>query len=127
MIEAVSNISGKKQIRAMDKVSQEKLYDPGLYAMNELQMQPAYRRKDTFLQFLSKVVLAGIVVTGGSVLARKYVSPIKAVELDVKPKKIGAKIKYYVAKLGDWTERNVAELFKSEKKEKAQKATADSK
>lgn len=126
MVNAVSSATSERKIRAMDKVTQEQLYDPGLYAMQELYAPPSYREKHGFLKFLSKIVLAAIVVGGGSILARKYVTPLNKANLDVtgevsKEAKFSIKAKYYFAKFADWTEKNTIGLFGRSKKTKTQK------
>jgi len=123
MIEPVSNAAIGQNIRAMDRVPQEKLYSPGLYSIHQMTAPPSYKQKDGgFLSFLGKLALFGIIICGSAVAAKKTV--LKGIDIsnelpkDTKPME---KTKYYIAKFGDWIETKLKNIFnKSEKTEKAE-------
>lgn len=73
MINSVSKMSFGSSIGAMDKVSQEQMYNPGLYAMPELMEQPHHHNKKDggFLGFLGKLILTALVVGAASIGIRK--------------------------------------------------------
>jgi len=110
----ISGVSFTSAIGAMDKVSKEQLYSPGLYAIPEL-MQPAprpYKEHMTFLGFLGRLVLTAAVVLGGPLLARKKINAFSKESIDVtqdlaKGAKIGERLKYHVAKFGEWVDKNM--------------------
>lgn len=119
----VTSVSGatttpKKQITAMDKVSQEQLYDPGMYALRELMgPPPEYRKKGGFFKFLGKLVLTFAIVCAAAVGARKYIKPLAADALKLEGKTakdfagFGEKTKYYIAKFGDGVENTIKTIF----------------
>lgn len=119
MIEPVSNAAVGQNIRAMDRVPQEKLYSPGLYSLHQMTAPPVYKEKDGgFLGFLGKLALLGILVCGSAVAAKKTV--LKDVNLSVelpKEAKPMEKTKYYIAKFGDWIEKSIKNIIKKDKNE----------
>lgn len=122
MVNSVSSVpQTNNQVRAMDKVSQEQLYAPGMYAVEELMEPPHYREKHgSFLGFLGKLVLTAAVIGGGAALLRKH-SSFKTFDVDVKPEKIFDQAKYYFAKLGDFVNEKI--LSKLPKFKKAEGST----
>lgn len=107
--------------KAKDKLTQEQLYDPGLYALQQevyaaTQEEP-YQEKHKFLKFLGKVVFVGIVACAAAYGARKKITSIKDMSIDKKlpeKSKLKTKIKYCIAKVGDWVEKTVKNIFKKE-------------
>ena len=112
MVQPVSNVSFKSAIGAMDKVSKEQLYSPGSYAMQEIlnPTPPPYKEKGGFMGFLGRLVLTAAIVLGVPLLARKNIKAIRDISLDIKPTKeakIVEKIKYRIAQLGEWANKNI--------------------
>lgn len=126
----VSNSNNKPQKKAMDKLTQEQVYDPGLYNLGREMMEvsdpPRYRRRrGGFLQFLGRLTFITLAVCGAAVFARKKINTIKYTPLDIKPMKFKHKVAYVIAKLGDWTEETVKGIFKSGKTEAAAEKVAE--
>lgn len=99
-----------KQIHAMDKVTQEQLYNPGLYAVKEIMTSPDPRPRSRdgiiskTIRFIGNIVLLTGAVCGSAVLARNHIKSIKDVILTDKlteDAKFGEKFKYYTAKLAE--------------------------
>ena len=114
MVKSVSNVSFSSAIGAMDKVSSEQLYNPGLYSMPELMQPPPrpYKERMSFLGFLGRLVLTAGVVFGAPLLARKYLKALSKESVDVtkglaKEAKPVEKLKYHIAKFGDWVDKNM--------------------
>jgi len=142
MVKSITNMSFGSAIGAMDKVSKEKLYDPGLYsqAMAEIrrdkredqqQRQPRYRYREpmSFMGFIGRLVLTAGIVLGVPLLARKHVSKIKNIDLtqELAPKtKLVQRMEYYTAKVGDWVDKNMLQKISS-KEVKAEAKTEVSK
>lgn len=110
-------------VHAMDKVTQEQMYNPGLYALPELVNTKSSRRRrhGGFLGFLGRLVVLTALVSGAAVALRKGTS-LKY--YDVKGKlpeelTLGTKIKCGVAKFGDWVSKFVKDFFHNPKKVKA--------
>lgn len=110
-----------KQIHAMDKITQEQLYNPGLYAVKEIMTSPdpRPRSRDGFIsktiRFIGNIVLLSAAVCGSAVLARNYIKSIEKVNLTEKiaeKASLGDKFKYYTAKLGEKVKSEFNELFK---------------
>lgn len=110
---SVASSTGTSQVNAMDKVSQEQLYNPGLYAMQEVMPEYASKKKKhSFLGFLAKTALTAVVVGGAACLGRKKIGALKDIDLSAKPlkeAKIGEKIKYGIAKFGEWVDTKVVQ------------------
>lgn len=114
-VSSVNNVSPSpnptqgQPVRAMDKVSQEQIYSPGIYSMQELMAteRPPYREKHGFLKFLFKVAVATVVVGGAAAFGRKHIGTFKNIDLDVKPEKFGEKIKYQIARFGEFVNEKV--------------------
>ena len=72
VINSVSTVSFKG-VGVMDKVSQEQLYNPGLYALPELlnPPPPVYKKRGGFLNFLAKVLFMAVVAGGIAIGIRK--------------------------------------------------------
>ena len=104
MINPVSKMSFGSSIGAMDKVSQEQMYNPGLYSMPEL-MEPEYhhpKKKGSFLGFLAKLALTGIVVCAAAIGIRKgLMDDYKVIEKLPDTAKFGVKFKNSFAKYTD--------------------------
>ena len=127
MVKSVSNISFKSAIGAMDKVSKEQLYNPGLYSIQEIMdpTPPPYKEKGGFLGFLGRLVLTAAIVLGVPLLARKKLNMIKDIPLDIKPAKeakIGEKIKFSIAKFGDWVDKTIYQKIAKAFAKKSEKA-----
>lgn len=132
MVNSVSNVpSGNYQPKAMDKVSQEQLYNPGLYATQELLESPHYReKKGSFLGFLGKLVLTAAVIGGVALGARKLIPSLNKDAINVadgikKDAGFGAKVKYYVAKLGDFVDEKIVTKIKNIFSKKAEGNAAE--
>ena len=116
MTNSISSVSSVNHARAMDKVTKEQMYDPGLYAMrNLLDPPPPYKKEGGFFSFLGKLIVTAGIVCGGAVAARKLIPALKKETLDVtkdiaKEAKFVDKAKYYIAKFADKIE-NVAKTF----------------
>ncbi len=108
MVNAVSNVSANNNLKATDKVSQEKLYSPGAYSMNPIYQTQAYgyKKKGSFLGFLFKIGLTAAAIGGVAAFARKRPS-FKDFPVDAKPEKLVEQAKYYFAKLGDFVNKKV--------------------
>jgi len=123
MVTSVQGATPNRQITAMDKVSQEQLYDPGLYALRELmEPPPVYRKKNGFLRFLGNLILTAAVLGAVAVGARKYVKVINDVNLTQKlgeNAKTGERIKYKIAQFGEWVEKTVRKPFVTKAKDGA--------
>ena len=109
-----------KQIHAMDKITQEQLYNPGLYAVKEIMTapDPRYRKSDGIIsktiRFIGNIVLLTAAVCGSAVLARNYSKAIKDVVLTNKlaeDAKFSEKFKYYTAKLAETVKTEFKNLF----------------
>ena len=103
MMNSISAISFKG-IGAMDKVSQEQLYNPGLYALPELlnPPPPPYKKRGGFLNFLGKVLLTAIIVAGAAIGIRKVLmNDYKVIEKLADNAPNGDKIKNTFAKYTD--------------------------
>lgn len=113
MVNSVSNVpSGNYQPKAMDKVSQEQLYNPGLYATQELLESPHYReKKGSFLGFLGKLVLTAAVIGGGAALLRKHA--LNGFDVTAKPTKISEYAKKWTAQLGDFVNEKIVTKIKN--------------
>lgn len=113
MVNSVSGVAPQNnQVRAMDKVSQEQLYAPGMYAMEELMEPPAYREKrGSFLGFLGKLVLTAAVVGGGAALLRNHA--LKDFDITAKPTKISEYAKKWTAQLGDFVNEKIVAKLKN--------------
>ena len=105
MVNAISSSSGvyPTNARAMDKVTQEQLYNPGLYALQDLLAPPPEKEKGGFISFLAKTIITAGVVGGALVLAKKSIDPKFLEELE-KDAKLIDKVKHYAAKSGEWVE-----------------------
>src|SRR5574344_1407623 len=75
-----SQMQSQKKIGAMDKVPQQRLYDPGLYQLTkELQQPIKYEQKNTgFFGFVGKLVVGTIILGATAGLTRKYTSLSKS-------------------------------------------------
>lgn len=107
MVQAVSSVPSPSPAGAMDKVTQEQLYQPGLYAMEELGLtHHHHKKKGGFLRFLGKVLLTAIIVCGATIGVKKVLmegySPPQG-----GPQGIGQKIQYHFAKCADWLYDNI--------------------
>lgn len=130
----ISGVSFTSAIGAMDKVSKEQLYSPGLYSMPELMQPPPrpYKEHMTFLGFLGRLVLTAAIVLGGPLLARKNIKAIKDIPLEVKlskDAKFVEKAKFQLARFGEWVDKNIYQkIAKAVAKDesKSQDKTADS-
>lgn len=132
MVNAVSGVplssnNNSNNVRAMDKVSQEQLYSPGRYNVNELLEPPSYRRKHegSFLGFLFKLALTVAAVGGVAAFARKKTSFAKF-SLD-NPKGFVKRIKVKFAKFGDFVNEKIVDKIASKffkKTEEGQKPKA---
>lgn len=109
-----------KQIHAMDKITQEQLYNPGLYAVKEIMTSPdpKPRSRDGIIsktiRFIGNIVLLTTAVCGSAVLASNYAKPIQEVKLAEKladNAKLGEKFKYYTAKLAEAVKSEFKNLF----------------
>lgn len=129
MVSSVSSVGspyGNNQVHAMDKVSQEQLYSPGMYTSQELMEPPVYReKKGGFISFLGKLVLTAAIVGGGAVAARKLIPALTKEHFDItgglpKESSIQGKAKYYLAKVADWIEEHTVGLIKKMKEGKAE-------
>ena len=104
----------------MDKVTQEQIYNPGLYAQPVYAMQEPSRKKGGFFSFLGKLILIAAVIGGGAVAARKFIKPMKKEALDVtnditSEASLGSKIKYHTAKAADYIEEKSVNLYEKAK------------
>ncbi len=104
---------------AMDRVSQEQLYSPGLYALPQVMadIQPPHRKKDGgFLGFIGKLILLTAAVGGGAVALRKTaLKNITVLEKMPEGSKKLAVAKNYVAKFADWVETSTKKLIPHKK------------
>ena len=134
MVSAISGSSPTSTSHAMDKITQEQLYEPGAYTVKELLGPPLVdervsSKKSTndggFLGFLCKTaLLAGAVclLTG---LARVHTDFSKvSVKLEDKPVSLLGQIKYYMALLGDKVDKTIVNLFQKSEKA-AEEAASD--
>lgn len=119
-----SSFTPAKQIGAMDKVTQEQLYAPGIYAMKQYiaEEEKPYKEKHGFLRFLGKIVLTVAVISGGAVAARKFIPKLKKENFDIskgldEKAKFGDKAKFYLAKFADWIEGGFKGIFSKTKNE----------
>lgn len=113
MVNSVSGFSAKG-IKALDKVSKEQLYDPGLYAIQELldPPRPAYKTKGGFMSFLGKVLLTAVVFGGAAIGIRKVLmNDYKVLEKLADNAKTGEKIKNTFAKYTDKLYENTVVKF----------------
>lgn len=119
---SVNNVSSAAgvnyQPNAMDVVTKEQLYSPGLYASPDtFESSQPKKKKSGFLGFIAKVAIAAAVVGGGAAIARTHwlgeVNIAKGAEGD--PSLTG-KAKYYIAKLGEWVNTKVAGIAEKFKK-----------
>lgn len=133
MIELVSNVPAKRKIGVLDKLSQDQLNSPGAYSKNYSPPSPImpsqysspypqtqyYNKEDGgFLGFLGKVIILAVVISIGSILARRYVPSLNKINVKeelTKDAKSMEKIKYDFAKFADWLEKNTIGLFKKTK------------
>lgn len=103
-------------VRAMDKVSQEQLYSPGLYSMPELmEYEHHHHKRDAgFLGFLGKVILTAVVIGAGAIGIRKLLmNDYKVVDNIASNVKRSLKFKNWFAKNTDRLyEVTVGRLFK---------------
>lgn len=113
-----SQMQSQKKIGAMDKVPQQRLYDPGLYQLTkELQQPIKYEQKNTgFFGFVGKLVVGTIILGATAGLTRKYTS-LSKLDLSAKAEKGLVKhLKYYWAKTGEFVNskivNNLISLFK---------------
>lgn len=118
MINSVSGVSFGTG--AMDRVSQEQLYNPGVYAQPVYVMQEPPRKKGGFFNFLGKLILTAAVVCGGAVAARKFIKPlgkdaINFGEKVAKEAKPMDKVKYHFAKATDYIEEKAVNLYQKAK------------
>lgn len=114
MVNAISSVpsTNSSNVRAMDKVSQEQLYSPGLYNVNEL-LEPPHRHREqgSFLGFLFKVALATAIVGGVAAFARKKTS-FADFSLE-NPKGLVRRIKVKFAQFGDFVNNKIlSKIFK---------------
>lgn len=109
-----------KQIHAMDKITQEQLYNPGLYAVKEIMTAPDPRPRSRYgiisktIRFIGNIVLLTATVCGSAVLARNHIKSINEVILTDKladNAKFGEKFKYYTAKLAEAVKTEFKNLF----------------
>lgn len=127
MVKSISNIQFGSAIGAMDKVSKEQLYNPGLYALQNdllLQPHPPRDRGVSFLGFLGRLVLTAGIVLGAPLLARKHLKMIRNVDLEqklAKDAKFIDKGKYHLAKFGEWVDKNILGKLKSAMADSASK------
>lgn len=117
----IADSSEIRPIHAMDKVTQEQMYNPGLYALPELIGTPTYKRKNSggFLGFLGRLVVFAALIAGAGVAARKWIGPIRDMYIAEKlpePVTLKTKIKYGIAKFGDWVDTSVKDFFKKRDK-----------
>lgn len=118
MVNSVSSVSpANTQVRAMDKVSQEQLYAPGMYSVEELMEPPHYREKNGgFLGFLGNLALTTIIVAGGSALLRKHA--LSKIDIVNKPEKLTEQAKFYIAKIGEYVNEKILSKLPKFGKEK---------
>ena len=78
-----------------------------------MQPQPRpYKERMTFLGFLGRLVLTVAIVLGGPLLARKNIKALSKESIDVtkdlaKDAKPVQKLKYGIAKFGEWVDKNI--------------------
>lgn len=134
MVSSVSASTNVNQIHATDKVSQEQLSNPGLYSGPQIIVvdQPQ-RKRTTFLGFLTKLAFTAAVIGGVACLGKRKLSSLQEALANGKPEKgIGKKVKYYIAKLGDWVDEKIVKksiaFFKglSKKNEETAKTAGNS-
>lgn len=119
MVESVSNHLPSPKVGVMDKVSQEKLQNPGAYSRDyyPTPIFPEERRQDrgSFLGFIGKLILGVVIVGAAAVGLRRYVPAFNKIDVKqelVKDAKSWEKIKYDFARFADWIERNTISRFK---------------
>lgn len=104
MINAVTNAPLNGQVRAMDKVSKEQLYSPGLYTMPELmELEHHHHEKQgSFLGFLGKLILTAAVIGAGAITIRKtLMDDYKVIDSIDSKVKTSLKVKNWFAKYTD--------------------------
>lgn len=89
MVNSLSGVTSGNSVHAMDKVTQEQLYNPGRYSQPIIiQAEPTPRKKGGFLGFLGRTVVALTVLGAAAICGRKFLMKDYKV-LDVVPE--GAK------------------------------------
>lgn len=118
----VMQLQTANNVGVMDKVPQERLYQPGKYSIPpELLRVPRYEEKKSggFFSFLGKLVFATAVTGIAAGLIRKY--PLAKFDLNLEHKGFAKNVKYYTAKVGDFVNdkifAKVKNLVKDLKKE----------
>lgn len=88
--------------KTMDKVTQEQLYNPGLYALQDL-VPPQEKEKGGFVSFVAKTIITLGLVGGAAIAARKFIPALKAINVSELPAEAGrlTKAKYAFAKYTD--------------------------
>ena len=134
MTTAISSGVPAQNIRAMDRVSQEQLYSPGAYTIQEIMaFSEPPRKKQSFLGFLTKLVVGAAVIGGMAIGARKYIPALSKTSIDVAKgletdAKLLDKVKYYFAKYTDkLDEITVTKLSKWIKERSKDKPKVDEK
>ncbi|MFA7658645.1 MAG: hypothetical protein WCY19_04365 [Candidatus Gastranaerophilaceae bacterium] len=131
MINSIPSVSFGT-IGAMDKVSSEQLQAPGMYSNPDAGMptmgEP--RRKGGFFRFLGKLILTAVVIGGAAVGARKWINPIKGVDLAEKIEEgaklsFGKKVSRTIAQFADWIEKTVTKPFNKKTTEVEANPTPD--
>ncbi len=121
MVNSLSGVSAGNGIGAMDKVTQEQLYNPGRYSQPVIiQAEPVYREKSSFLGFLGKLVVTLTVLGAAAIGGRKLLMKDYKV-LDKLPEgaKFGEKAKNTFAKYTDFLYDNtVVKISKMVEKKK---------
>jgi hypothetical protein len=115
VLNSVNGISFKGAT-ALDKISNEQLYAPGLYAMPEVSQPSApLEKKGSFLGFLGKTVATALLIGVAAVGARKFLmKDYKVIELadDAKSlEKIKNTFAKYTDKLYDVTVGKISDKF----------------
>lgn len=118
MINSIPSVSFGTGV--MDKVTQEQMYNPGLYAQPVYVMQEPKRKKGGFFRFLGNLILAAAIIGGGAVAVRKFIKPMKKEVFDVtndltSEANLGAKIKHHTAKVADKIEEKAVNIYEKVK------------